>query len=953
MNSNELKELYLRLKEKEVNLDLLGEADIFRNEAKKSNNDEYYLRGTCLILDIFTASDNLIDDALRLALDSYELARSYSDKYPDIYKELLSKLSYIYITKQLYTQALSIENELKDYIDPDDLDEVNRWQLELAYIHNAIDEKAEALRKFQAILLNKPDNNLKSVCLSNIAQLYIESHDFVSAKKTLEENYKLAREINDEEGIRYINCLKGKIYRLEGNYKDSYNTLYPLIKDINEINIENFNYLNEFINLLIDMGKYSKGLEFAEAYFKSVDSSIDLQDKLTFFKNILKMDVLNAPRRNFVFDYTKLFKDIEDLEREIQKNKEINANKMREAELDLDALNKERFITNKIKDNLLKVSTPLSSSLREFFMDFGRSLTEVVPMDEVIVILFDKSLNQDFQIIPLKEELVSTYQFISSRLYERKLNYSDLDKTVFLEVLSNNDKTSLDFVKNSYAYVNPFSHDFYVNEKVKYITGYPLKKDDALFGEVIFLSKSNNILDHYYSALLDIIVNVFQSNLMNMLLLENNKLEQSLYKEITSVLDFGIFYYSDINKTYLLSDALKELLHLDVSEISADSFHDLILKSDYNKYMKKYALMAEEKDYDITYHLVCDDNELLVQERGHAKVINNNLYYVGTISKISLDKDVMKELNKEILNLSDLSQELERRKKDKFVVLAINNAQDVAYYDKLKQSFKEQVYFNNNVYYVLFNEKLKDVLTITKLNKVLLKYNYTLIEYPQVLVRLEDLTSVSEYVLDTATSLYTVFTNEIYAQFISVNTINQMINRAIIDDKVELMTQTVTIDNQFVGFFISPNIPGVFGNNLKVASLDTIKNLDRMIVKKIAFDENISIYPISLTSLKEIVDSNIIQNKSRIAFKVTNDGNLQMINEIISKLRDTKCRLIIDYNLFKEISTFNMITNSDIILAFSEDLNEEEKEVVLKFMDNYYIFDSLSGLKVSKVVNKK
>ena len=179
MNSNELNELYLKLKEKECSLDLLGEVSDFSKLAKDSNNDEYYLRSINLILNIFTQADDnsLLDDALRLGLDNYELARSYSDKYSDIYKEYLQKLSYIYITKQLYKQALSIENEYKNYIDPENKDEVNRWQLELAYIHNAIDEKNEALRKFQAILLNNPTDEIKSVCLSNISQLYIEAND--------------------------------------------------------------------------------------------------------------------------------------------------------------------------------------------------------------------------------------------------------------------------------------------------------------------------------------------------------------------------------------------------------------------------------------------------------------------------------------------------------------------------------------------------------------------------------------------------------------------------------------------------------------------------------------------------------------------------------------------------------------------------------------------------------
>ena len=359
LSTNDLKELYLLLKEKEISLDLLEEADNLRKEAHLANNDEYFLRATLLILDIFTqGEENLLDDALKVGVESYELARNNSDKYPDIYKDYLSRLSYIYITKQLYQQALSVETELKDYINPENKEEVNRWQLELAYIYNAIDEKMEALRKFQAILLNEPDNETKSVCLSNIAQLYIEANNFNNAKEVLEENYKFAREIGDNEGIRYITCLKGKIYRLLKDYKNSYNTLYPLVKDIDELTIENFNYLNEFINLLIDMEHYNEGLQVASIYYDKVGNSFDLADKLLFYKNTLKMEieVNSKKKRGTSFDSTILLDKIGELEKEIQKNRDINTQKIRETEIDLDSFNKERIVTQKIKDNLLKVN---------------------------------------------------------------------------------------------------------------------------------------------------------------------------------------------------------------------------------------------------------------------------------------------------------------------------------------------------------------------------------------------------------------------------------------------------------------------------------------------------------------------------------------------------------------------------------------------------------------------
>ena len=957
MNAIELKELYLKLKEREVNLDLLEEADHLRMEASRAGNDEYYLRGTALILDIFTqGDDSLLDDALKLGVDNYELARSYSDKYPDMYKDYLLHLSYIYITKQLYQQALSIETERKNYLDPNDNNEVNRWQLELAYIYNAIDEKNEALRKFQAILLNNPDNETKSVCLSNLAQLYIEAHDFDNAKKTLEENYRFAKTINDEEGIRYINCLKGKIYHLQNDYKNSYNTLYPLIRDINELNIENFNYLNEFISLLIDMGRLNEGFVLVNKYYEEVGNSFDLADKLTFYKNALKLEVelTNKKKRGSLFDSTSLLDMISSLEKEIQKNKEIKASKVRESEFDLDSFNKERVITNKIKDNLLKINCNSHESLRDFLITFGKSLVEVIPMEEVLVVLFDKTLNQDLSVMPFKEELITTYQYKNNRLYERKLTYNVLDKTIISEIINNNKVLALDYAKNNYAYVNPFTNDFYANEKVKYLLGYPLVSNDNVFGEIIYLSKSNNILDYYNNAILDITTSLFNASLKNMLYVENNNLEHQLYSAITKATKFGVFYYSNETKTYIISDALKELIGVNKSELSVDSFNDLVLKSDFNNYVSKFALINEKKDYDINYHLLINGESTLVMEKGVAAEIGETLYYVGTIMKIDLDKNVVKELNDEVLDLNSLNEELERRRDKKFTAIALLGNKNLEFAKRLQMELSTSVYFHNGVYYLLFNDTIKEISVLIKIHKDLFKNNYTIVEYPGVLVRLDDFVEVCNYVLNTATTLYTTFTNELYATYISINTIESMVNRAISEDKISKLSQAVTLDNQFVGYVFTPNIPGVFDlNNLRVVGNKTISLLDKYMVKGLANEENITIYSLSLESLLDISCANYLQKSSKVVFNINKYNNPALINEVIKQLIDTKCRIIINFELFKNISLDNIMNYSDVIFAFTNDLSSEERDLAKKFVSNYYEFDSLEGFKVSKAIAKK
>ena len=105
---------------------------------------------------------------------------------------------------------------------------------------------------------------------------------------------------------------------------------------------------------------------------------------------------------------------------------------------------------------------------------------------------------------------------------------------------------------------------------------------------------------------------------------------------------------------------------------------------------------------------------------------------------------------------------------------------DNEFYKFLKSSLKEQVYYDNNLYYLLFNEKQNNVLNNVKINKEVVKNHfYTVIEYPVNLVRLDDLVGVSRYILDNAKTNYTAFTNELYATYISVNTIESMVTRAI------------------------------------------------------------------------------------------------------------------------------------------------------------------------------
>lgn len=958
MTANQLEELFNKLKEKEISFDLVNEVLEFYENAKNSNNALYQIKAIDFIVSIIIDTKvEAYDDALRIALDNYELAESYSDVYPEEFKTLLDKIIYIYITKQNYQKGLEFANREKDFIDANNKDEVNRWLLNYAYIYHGIDDRINALNKLQAIIANNPTDDIKSIVLNDMVNLYIDDGAYEEAKKTLNDCYELALRINDEQGIRYSEYLKGRLYHLQNDYKNSYKTIFAMLKNNNTFDEEYFIYINEFISLLIDMQEYNHGFEFVEKYFEEVVKSDYLENKLIFFKNALRIQIaLNfKKRRGVCYDSETLLNEIEKLQKQIDKNKEVNLNNMLESELLLENRNRERELTKKIKENLLSIDYNNFTSLRDFLLSYSNSLSNVLPMDEILFVLFDKKVNTVLPIFPKNPEEISTYQFKNGRLYERKIGYESLDKMVITKVIEDNKEVLLDFTKNNYAYINPITKDLYFNEKFKYIGAYPLRDEEDIFGEVIYLSKSNNIIDQYNNSILEIATSIFKANLNNIFYISSNSIENELFKSITKELNYGIFYYSDNNKLFILSDNLKELLSINNSELTQKKFNDLISQNDISQYSKKFAQIETKNEYTISYHITSGDDSILVREQAKPLIIDGNLYYVGTIEKVVIDEAVKNHLDMNYLQDGvSLNKALELLKGKKMSGVVVKSKNDI--FNDLQKAFDSTVYFNNGLYYVLFDDvKIKDIQLKIKLYKELFNnVSYTIIESPNPLVRINDLIGVSEYVLSNAGLGYTVFSTELYASFISVNTIATNVSIGILEEKISLITQNVTSNNQFVGYYVTPNIPGVYDNkNLTVVSRQTLNLLDQYMVSLLNKEETISFYSLSLESLDAILKNNILNNESKIVFNVNSYDDVNLINDVINELALTKSRLIIDMKLFKGLSIENISKLNGIILGFNEDINEEYKNVIDMFINNYSFFDNEESLKISKIINKK
>ena len=949
---------YNRLLEKEKNLDLLSEVDELRNYCEKDNKEYYYLC-TNLIIEIFL-NEELLNDALKTSLIALEKIEIEKELYKDPYKKLLDDLAYIYITMQNYPRALEVEQLKKEVINSDDLNEVNRWLLECAYIHEAIGEKNDALMKLKAIVSNNPNDQDKAVALSNLIKLYIDAKDLKVASEKLNECLELVNRINDLQGIRYCKYLQGKIYHLEKNYKNSYKILIELIKEIQELDSENLNYLNEFLVLLFDMGLVQEGLELTKKYYDKVSLINDLENKVIFYKNCLRLDLLFDKKKKGFYDDTLLFKQINDLENEILINKNIITTELRENNSFIESENSAKTAMNKIVDSLNDLDFTNKSSLRNFLLQYSNSFVSKVPTDEIQYLIFDKSVANVLPVLSTNVEMISLYQYKNLRLYERKIGYKNIEKSAALKVFEEQQPFICDLSKPSNSFNDVITLEN-CNQNYNYLMAMPLFNDFGIFGCVLYFSKSEFIKENFSQVFIKTSSKIFESHLINLLFEENNKLESELLHTATSELNYGLFYYNDYNKKLILSANLSKLLNLN-NEVNISSYNSLVNNSDLDEYSKKYQFISEQKKYLITYHLNINNEVVLFREQASPIMINNSLYYVGTIDKIEIN-DVVVELNKDkVLDSIKLKEALDLKKDKSFTGLIIksnvNNLKleekdDYLYnlFNILKDKFNQPVYLNEDSFIVLFdNLSVKDVKKKFSA-KFFEKYNckYTLLQYPKLLVRLDDFLGLSKYLLDQDSMNSEIeFSNELYANYISVNTVCSCVSKSIVNETVELLAQHVTVSNQFLGYYISPNVMGVYNSNaLKVINDDLKSRLDEYVIKNLEDKDFISIYPISLESLL----NKKIKNDAKIVFEINSFTDSYLINQVIENLSTTKCKLIISNQLLKVISLNNLVNNGGTILGFNETIDENYLDYINKFI-SYHYFNCNEGLKVSNVTYK-
>ena len=131
-----VKEAYNDLIKKELTLDDFGTIVELKNQCMLEMNQEYYYLCDSLIVDIYI-NEKLYDDALKICIKHINSIDSI------VFKRFifLFGTGHLYFDQKNYKSAYRYAYMKSKVIDLDNIDEVNRWYLEMAYIYAALNQR--------------------------------------------------------------------------------------------------------------------------------------------------------------------------------------------------------------------------------------------------------------------------------------------------------------------------------------------------------------------------------------------------------------------------------------------------------------------------------------------------------------------------------------------------------------------------------------------------------------------------------------------------------------------------------------------------------------------------------------------------------------------------------------------------------------------------------------------
>lgn len=939
----DIREKYNLLLNYDLDLSMIKAVIELKNECKLNNNYEYFYLSNLLIIDIYI-NENLLTDALNIAY------KNFDDLDPTIYKNiyvsLLERLIYICIQKKNYQSAFRYANEKRLYIDNTNSDEVNRWYLEMAYIHDALNEKSHSLSDLIGILENNPDDSLRLIVLNNITKLYIDSKDIIKAKEYLNLSMDLAYKLNDNDGKIYCQYLNAKLYILEDKKKFAQKLFSEIFRGKQKLDDEYIGYLNEYISLLNDMQEYSETKKIGDRYLDSIENCIDLYSKKDFYKNYLKAVIFLVP--SISDEVKKLYVYIGKIEEEINKTNELISTESNEDD-------KKSQINSKLKetvDRLEKLTNVvnyalISSNERDCLMDYSKGLEKIVPFTEATFFVFNRATFEAYPKFLDSYSKVTTFSYKKERLYEREISYNDLNDTIVEMLITANKDISIDFNDTRIPTKEVITGKTYLDLKVKYLYATPLSYGGDLYACVVYTSNISDITTTENIVSLKIASRLLESKLVNLFYQESLRTQKNILQVAMNGLQEGLYYYNVRNKKMYLSEQMHNFIQTKDRYISEFDYAEMIKDSDQKVFFGREEIMNSGNKYDIEYTINLEGNEILINEQGNPYFNKNGElgFYICTINKIVSNQTILqKEKNKYLYlsNSTSLNEKLNSLKDNTFslFMFELNN---------LKQENFEKFYhlclsITNDVYQLskttfacIIDETNNRVLDShsARFIKEVEDLKIVLITYPSSYANIENMISISKM----------MFLNDEKYQKINENIINSYnknlfvtncVNEALLSKNIETLYSPLYRNDELFGYFTGYNIKGIFDNNIIYSSLskeDIIKfqlylyeNIKEIKNKTLYFNVNLE----TIIWMKENMYLETNKN-NKINFVIVN--NNKDLSTAIKYLEELDIKYFVEYNLLNEIPINTLYSENfkGIIILDEMECNNPIFDLIIKF----------------------
>lgn len=972
-----IRDIYNELTSRTLALSDFDEIMKLKNQCKAEMNQEYLYLCEILIIDLYINED-LYDDALNIANKAINAIDSVV--FQKIYVSLLERFIYIFIQKRNFKSAYRYAFMKRNYIDLDNIDEVNRWYLEMAYIYAELNQKDKALKNLKAILSNYPNDSLKALTLSNMTKLYIDEKQVEQAKKTLNDCISLVYKLGDEEGILYCNYLNAKLYILEKNYKYAKHSFQDVFKNLHTVTDDYLNIVNEYISLLIEMDLYDEANRMCVRYLKDIENTKELDIKKNFYTNYLKIHVLR--NKNIRDDVRGLLKAIEILQKEIDKNEDSIINESNEDEKKIEIEDQLSKLIQRIEKtvNITLISLE-NDGIRNAFMNYSKQLEQHIAFDEATYVIFPVDTFDVVTEVVDNFNKVYTFNYKKERLYEREITYNNIKDSIVEMLISSNHEIMVD-LSDSYLNVKDINtNESYIDSGFKSLIAIPLFNRNEIYGCVIYLSKTSELINPDVMTNLKIATKLLEPKLINIYYEENIRTLKTINNNIINYVNKGVFYYNVENKMFTFSNNLLKFFDIDSRKLSNGDFEDFVKNEDLPTRSKINKNIENVEEYKCEYRVIINQKEYLVNEVAYPYITRDGVlrFYFGVISvikdAIEIENEIYKRFSEEDFKI-DFQEISEKSKtvdyKCNFILFRVNNIEKYKanvqlriydyVYSRIQKEFSLKSYYlkNNDVIAVVENLDSKQIeknvkTLINNFDKGLIdedqlvyyEVKASMVRFPVDTYNLKELIEFTNLAISSL-EVYQPFNDKIRSLYIKKKGITACVNEHIIKNEIELLYAPLKLKDQDSGYLIKYNINGL---DLHENIQNHLDNSLLIALEKLVFGKLIStmktnlmhkIYlNVSINTLEYLLREKVLTKehieKYRNIYLIISDFNIN-INKVIKDLEKFEFGIILNFNVFNSINLNTFINNKLIKGIYTnEDLKDKHEYINVFKILNYEI----------------